>query len=113
MPYKDRDKQRAAVKQATRRYRAKNGDSAISGQKHISKNARGLSRLADIGDTHPVIPSNVIPVIPDDVIPAVIPTCDEIVDVLHARIVANPKVNLKPEPQSYNPMMVGYVPPQG
>lgn len=41
----------------------------------------------------------------------VIPTCEQIVGVLHKRILANPKVEIKPKPQSHNSMMVGYVPP--
>ena len=80
-----KDKQREAIKQATQRYRAKKGDSALSGQKQGLKNARGCPVSGDLSDTHPVIPSNrdtqdVIPVIPK---------------------------------QSHNPMMVGYVPPKG
>ena len=34
----------------------------------------------------------------------------DIVDVLHARVLANPKVKFKP--QSHNPTMIGYVPPE-
>ncbi len=59
--YKDKDKQREAVKTATQRYRAKKADSALSGQKDSSENARGLAVVDKVGDTQPVIPSNVIP----------------------------------------------------
>ena len=58
--YKDKDKQREAVKAATQRYRAKKGDSALLGQKDGSGNARGLSVVDEVSDTLPVIPSNVI-----------------------------------------------------
>ena len=64
MAYKDKDRQREAVRLAVRRHRAK-------------------------GITHgPVIPKDVIPSKQPDVIPS------------------------KAESQSYNPMMVGYVPPK-
>ena len=89
MAYKDKEKQKQAVKEATRRYRAKNKDSALSGQKQVLKNARGLPKADEVGDTQPAIPSNVIPVQADDVIPSIIP-----------------------ERQSHSPMMVGYVPPK-
>ena len=55
--YKAKDKQREAVKEATRRYRAKNGDSALSGSKDALKNARGLLVVDELSDTQPVIPS--------------------------------------------------------
>ena len=59
--YKDKDKQREAIKEATRRYRAKKGDSALSGQKDSPQNARGLPVIDEVGDTQPVIPLKVIP----------------------------------------------------
>jgi len=59
--YKDKTEQREAVKRATRLYRARNKDSAISGPERQSENARGLRRRAEAGDTQPVIPSDVIP----------------------------------------------------
>ena len=54
--YKNKAKQREAVKAATQRYRANKGDSALSGSKQVSQNARGLSMLDEVGDTQPVIP---------------------------------------------------------
>lgn len=60
--YKDKDRQRHAVKEAVRRHRARCNTQA-----------------------------NVIPCNTPDVIPNILP---------------------KPEPQSYNPMMAGYVPPR-
>lgn len=81
--YKDKDKQRQAIREATRRYRAKNKVSALSSQKQGLENARGCTRTDEGGNTPAVIPSNVIPSNTQDVIP-----------------------------QSHNPMMVGYVPPQ-
>jgi hypothetical protein len=57
------------VKLATRRYRAKKAESALSGHKQGLKNARGCPAMEDVSDTRPVIPSNVIP----SVIPSVIP----------------------------------------
>lgn len=62
MAYKDKDRQREAVRLATQRYRQR---------------LKGITKVSQ----------DVIPVIPKAVIP------DE------------------PGPQSYNPMMVGYVPP--
>ena len=58
MPYKDKDRQRQAVKLATQRYRLK---------------LKGITSITEVSDN--VIPSK------------------------HAK------------PQSYNPMMIGYVPP--
>lgn len=55
--YKDRDRQREAVKKATQRYRAKNKDTALLGQKQVSQNARGSPVLDEVGDTQPVIPN--------------------------------------------------------
>lgn len=55
--YKDKDKQREAVKAATQRYRAKKGDSALSGSKEGLENARGLPVVDELSDTQPVIPS--------------------------------------------------------
>ena len=57
MAYKDKEKQREAVKAATRRYRANKGDSALSASKQVSQNARGLPVLDEVSDTRPVIPS--------------------------------------------------------
>lgn len=62
--YKDSDRQREAVREATRRYRAKNRDSALSGQKDCSGNARGLAVVDKVGDTQPVIPKSPQSVIP-------------------------------------------------
>lgn len=58
--YKDKAKQREAVKKATQRYRANKGDSALLGSKDDSKDARGLPVVDEVGDTQPVIPLNVI-----------------------------------------------------
>ncbi len=63
--YKDKDKQREAVKAATRRYRGKNGDSALPGSKRGLENARGLPVVDEVSDTQPMIPSCDTP----DVIP--------------------------------------------
>ena len=89
--YKDKNKQREAVKLAVRRFRAKNNDSALSAQKQGLKKARGSLVSPEVGNTHPVIPSKCNT-------PDVIPCGDTVVH--------------KPK-QSYNPMMVGYVPPKG
>ena len=72
MSYKDKDKQRQAVREATRRYRQK------------------VSRVSQ-DKAECVIPS----VIPDESV--VLEGKDEILII---------------EPQSHNPMMVGYVPPR-
>ncbi len=55
--YKDKDRQREAVKLANRRYRAKNKVSAISGQKQGLINARGSIVRPEQRDTLVVIPS--------------------------------------------------------
>ena len=88
MPYKDKEKQREAVKQATRRYRASKG--------------------AGMGIT--TEPNSVTPVIPS-VTPAVIPKARQAA-LNHLRnYPAFEGPVIEPEPQSYNSMMVGYVPP--
>lgn len=112
--YKDKDKQRAAVKRAVRRFRAKNNDSALSGCKDGSKNARGSSVRPEVGNTRPVIPSkcNTRDVIPDYQHQ---PHCNA---PRHAKpftkgvcCSCRPVVIEQPKAQSYNPMMVGYVSP--
>jgi hypothetical protein len=60
MMYKDKAKQRQAVREATRRYRAKNKHSSLLAQKQRSKNAPDCPRMDDLGDTHTVIPSMAI-----------------------------------------------------
>ena len=76
--YKDKDRQRQAVREATRRYRAK---------------LKGITQQAK-----EVIPCGTQPVIPKTVSQAWLAT-------------RNRHKPAEPEPQSYNPMMVGYVPP--
>ena len=71
MAFKDKGRQREAVKQAVRRYRAKNKDSALSGQKGDSVNAPGLTEKPEVSNT-PVIPHPVIPRQSTRVIPFVI-----------------------------------------
>ncbi len=74
MAYKDKDRQREAVKLATRRYR---------------------DRLKGITRSSSVIPKTTASVIPSE-------STLEVVAKIHQLV----------KPQSYNPMMVGYVPPQ-
>ena len=93
--YKDKDKQRQAVREAVRQFRAKNNDSTLSAQKQGLENARGCSVSPDLGNTHPVIPSECNT---QEVIPCNTPT-----------VTKQPAA----QTQSYNPMMVGYVPPKG
>ncbi len=107
--YKDRDKQREAVKQATRRYRAKQ---------------QGITPIVSQGITKRVSPMDraVTPVIPS------LPRCREVTEQplrSGRRTVIEPlephtkdsdcSCHYKPilKPQSHNPMMVGYVPPKG
>ncbi len=72
------------------RYRAKNKVSVLSGLKQAEENASGLAVL---DERKAVRPEPLDPVRPlEPVRPSVIPS--------------------KPEIQSYNPMMVGYVPPR-
>ena len=49
--YKDKDKQREAVKAAVKRYRAKKGDSALSSHKDGLKNAPESPVLDERGNT--------------------------------------------------------------
>ncbi len=103
--YKDKDKQRKAVREATKRYRER-------------QRVRESCVIPD-RDTNGVIPS-------DD--PAVIPSTklfrEECVTCEHLGGDENDKAvcavvdgcacvydKVKPEPQSHNSMMVGYVPP--
>lgn len=81
MAYKDKVRQREAVKQATQRYRLR--------LKGITKVSRVTGITLD-DEVNEVIPKQAGPVMsrPGD-------------RVCH----------VKPEPQSHNPMMVGYVPP--
>jgi hypothetical protein len=82
--YKDKDKQRKAVKLATRRYRKRKGITEVS-QKPV------------------ILTQAVIPDECDTVIPCIEP------DTGYQR---NYEIQAhKPEPQSTNPMKVGYVPP--
>ena len=89
--YKDKDKQREAVKEATRRYRAK----------RPLKNARGCIEAGEVGDTHTVIPYIPKPtVIPEnyEVIPnrLVIP-CDtqSVIPPKRDTVIPNPLVKPK------------------
>ena len=59
MAYKDKEQQKAAVKQAVQRYRAKNNDSALSSQKQVSQNASGCDVIPEVSNTRPVIPIKV------------------------------------------------------
>ncbi len=83
--YKDKDKQREATREATQRYRAKNKDSVLSGQKQVSQNARGLPVIPEVGDTLSVIPD----VIPDKITQAEIDALPEDVKAAIAREPAN------------------------
>ena len=76
--YKDKDKQRKAVREATRRYRA---------------NKQGItSRVSPMDRT-------VTPMIP------------EVAIIARQEAIAMP-TQVKAQPQSHTPMMVGYVPPK-
>lgn len=61
MAYKDKDRQKQAVKDATRRYRAKRADSVLSSRKQGLGNAPESPVVDEVCDTHPVIPPKVIP----------------------------------------------------
>lgn len=87
--YKNPDKQRAAIREATRRYRAKKGDSALSGSKTVPQNARELLVLDEVSDTHTIIPVR---------------------DGYYEKVKAG-RYN-EPKTQSHNSMMIGYVPPK-
>lgn len=78
MAYKDKEKQREAVRQATQRYRLR-----LKGITKVSR-VTGITLSDEACD---VIPS----------------TCE----IPEQPLVMKPTV----EPQSHNPMMVGYVPP--
>ena len=93
--YKDKDRQREYQRNWVRQKRAK-GSTEVQGSTVIPKCSS---------------------VVPDG------STTIDIVDVLHARILARHKImssgamavpdKPKPKPQSHSPMMVGYVPPEG
>jgi len=142
MSYKDKDKQREAVKQAVRRYRQKS-----KGITRISNNViPGQAPDVIPGQAPDVIPGQAPDVIPGQA-PDVIPTLkrisqpgvgdndgfyeveapesvrpvilepvrpEEVLIPKEAKPYAGPDGKIKhihePEPQSYNPMMVGYVP---
>ncbi len=94
MAYKDKDKQKAAVKAATQRYRAKKDDSALSGQKQVSRNAPGLAVIPEVGDTPSVIPKS--GQMPERIANVLLPTKppiqlpDCVPKILHARYTREP-----------------------
>ncbi len=84
--YKDKDKQREAVKLAVRRHRAK------------GITPKGITGITEQGIT------------------TVQPSPLEVVESVTADIKPEPPIDYRPKPiavktQSHNPMMVGYVPP--
>jgi hypothetical protein len=109
--YKDKDKQRQAVREATRRYRAKNKDSALSDQKQRLENAPECPVMDDLGDTQPVIPSECDTRDTHDVIPCDT-QADRLSQELEDRDYRGILADYKAKPQSFNPMMVGYTPPK-
>lgn len=94
MPYKDDDKQREAVRQATRRYRQR--------LKTIADRECGITQ--EDNAVIPVIPYEEFPVIPKRTSTTTVPSGPT------TTVKSSPS---KPEPQSYNSMMVGYVPLKG
>ena len=118
MSYKDKDKQREAVKQAVRRYRQKSkgitriSNNVIPGQApDVIPTLKRISQPG-VGDNDGFYeveaPESVRPVILEPVRP------EEVLIPKEAKPYAGPDGKIKhihePEPQSYNPMMVGYVP---
>ena len=97
--YKNKEKQRQAVREAVQRYRAKNKGSAITGQEQGSESAPGLSVRPELEQRADVIPPDVIPKRNTHVIPK-------------RNTLVIPKPALSVKAQSYNPAMVGYVPPE-
>ena len=89
--YKDVKKQRQAVREATRRYRA-NLRAKLKGITPVSLN----DSITQDGDTQDVIP----------LAPGQYKAGDSIESIM-------PDDYEEPKPQSHNPMMVGYVPPKG
>jgi len=103
MAYKDKDKQREAVRQATRRYRAK--------LKGITNHPQTVIPLDDVIPEH-VIPCDTQPVIPKK---QDIKCYDDLPDHVKRAVGPMPPdthARRLPKPQSYNSMMVGYVPPK-
>lgn len=90
------DKQRKAVKEATRRYRANK-------QGITPKVSQGITR---VGITQDIL---LTPVIPDSVKLGI--ARHEIM-TSGAMVVPDKLGPNKPKPQSHSPMMVGYVPPE-
>ena len=91
MSYKNKDRQREAVRLATRRYRQR------------QKVSQGATLVIPIGLEH-VIPPKPKPACA--VRPAM-PALPEPTEITEQPM----KSGSRPEPQSYNSMMVGYVPP--
>ena len=92
--YKDKDKQREAIREATRRYRAK-----------------GITKVSrEQGITGCPAPDKVIPdgAISIGVLAEVDKACGDTVEHGLNDTIYPPD----PKPQSHNPMMVGYVPPK-
>jgi len=87
MAYKDKDKQNAAAKERMRRYRAQ--------LKGVTYKPKGVTNVTP--EEKPVTP---------DVTP-----CNTIRSRVTERLYQRNRQS-KPKPQSYNPMMVGYVPPK-
>ena len=88
--YKDKDKQRAATRERVRRYRAKHKDVTL-------RNAQAQT------------------VTPDDVTPKRAVMGVTMVDPAMVKLLPEcsllPSEIEEPEPQSYSPLIVGYVPP--
>ncbi len=102
------------------RCRAKNKDSALLSQKQGLENAPGLLRMDERRPVRPVRPKagpvrpNVRPEPAQAVMPVLgITEIDEIPDGILTEVLEQAASRLKPiKPQSYNPMMIGYVPPK-
>lgn len=90
--YKDKDKQRQAVREATRRYRQRN-----QGITKVSHNEGITEQSVTVSQEEMVIP---VPSASKARLPRIVRGMEEV--PLRRRI----------KPQSTNPMMVGYVPPR-
>ncbi len=104
--YKDKDKQREANKEAAKRYRDSRKGMTASGPSVTIRRYR-------------VIPCDDIPVIPkqDKMLVGDLPPKEQAMvikalsPIPRQEAIAMP-TQVKPEAQSHNPMMVGYVPPK-
>jgi hypothetical protein len=98
--YKDKDKQREAVKLATRRYRERKQGITLEVSQGITD--KGITEQTDTDNVIPEVQAMIDDVSANGGAYTFTTNKGKVQDVHHTR----------PKTQSYNPMMVGYVPPK-